>query len=165
MKKSLSSKPKDPRKIISTNRRALGKYHIEESLEAGLALTGAEVKSLRAGKVNLSDGFVRIDNNEAYLWNVYISPYSHSSTHIEQEPTRTRKVLLHRREIDKWMGKAISKGLTVVPIEIYFNKKNKAKIKIGLAKGKTGQDRREDIKRRTVEREIRRDFAGKQRIR
>jgi len=158
-------KEKEPtRKIVATNRRGLAKYQIIETLEAGLVLTGPEVKSLRAGKTNLGDGFIRIDSNEAYMWNVHIPPYSHGSTHVDQEPTRKRKVLLHRQQINKWMGKAMSRGLTVIPLEIYFNEKGKAKVMVALAKGKAAPDRREEIKRRTIEREIRRDFAGRQRI-
>lgn len=159
------SKPKTENfKVISTNRRARAKYHVLETLEAGLVLTGPEVKSLRAGKVNLSDGFIRIDNGEAFMWNVHITPYSHGSTHVEQDPLRTRKVLLHRHEIDKWMSKGIGKGQTVVPLEIFINKRGKIKLKIGLAKGKDAPDKREDIKRRTIQREMNRQFSGKTRI-
>ena len=162
MKKSAAKK--ETHKVIATNRRAFGKFRIIETLEAGMVLTGPEVKSLRAGNANLSDGYIVVNNDEAYMWNVHISPYSHGSDHVDQEPTRRRKILLHRREILKWMGRSSAKGLTVVPLEIYFNKRGKAKLKIGLAKGKTGGDRREDLKRKTVDREIRRDFAGQKRI-
>jgi len=152
------------KKIVASNRRAYAKFEILETLEAGLVLEGSEVKALRAGRVNFQDGFVRIENEEAYLWNVHISPYSQASTHTPIDPTRTRKILLHKNEINRWMGKGLAKGYTVVPLEIYFNDRGKAKVKIGLARGKTGPDRREDIKRRTVQREMQRDFAGKLKI-
>jgi SsrA-binding protein len=159
-----NSKPDGP-KIVTTNRRAYVKYEILETLEAGLVLTGPEVKSLRAGNANLQDGFARIDNEQAFLMNAHIAPYSQGSLHVQQDATRTRKLLLKHKEILRWMGKTMIKGLTIIPLEIYFNKRGIAKIKLGLAKGKRGPDRREDIKRRTIDRELRRDFAGKQRIR
>ena len=161
------SKPRgktENRKTVATNRRALAKFQILETLEAGIALNGPEVKSLRAGTVNLQEGFVRIDDEEAYLWNVHISPYSHGSLHVEQNPTRTRKLLLNRKEIIRWMGKTTMRGLTIVPLEIYFNSKGKAKVRIALARAKLAPDRREDIKRRTVDREMRRAFAEKGRV-
>lgn len=145
----------------ATNRHALSKYEILETLEAGLILTGPEVKSLRAGRVNLQEGFVRMDGGRAELWNVHISPYAQGSLHVVQEPLRTRKLLLNHSEIKKWSGKTVLKGLTIVPLEIYFNKRGYAKVRIALARGKKGPDRREDLKRRTVEREARRDFGGK----
>jgi len=161
------SKKNDPdtRKHITINRRARAKFEILESLEAGVALTGPEVKSLRAGGANLQDGFVRIDNEEAFLWNVHIAPYAQGSLHVEQKPTRTRKLLLNKSELRKWMGKATIKGLAIVPLEIYFNKKGKAKVKIALARGKKAPDRREEIKRREVNRDMRREFGEKQRVR
>lgn len=154
----------DHRKIAATNRRALAKYEILETLEAGLVLTGPEVKSLRGGGANLQDGFARIEGQEAFLWNVHISPYSQGSLHVTQEPLRTRKLLLHHKEILRWLGKTTTKGLTIIPLEIYFNKRGKAKVTLALAKGKRGPDRREDIKKRTVEREMRREFAGKYKV-
>jgi len=157
-------KETESHRVVATNRRALAKYEILESLEAGVVLTGAEVKSVRDGRINLGDGFVRIENGEAFLWNVHISPYTQQSTHVSVEPLRTRKVLLHRTEINRWMGKAQAKGLTVVPLEVYFGKRGVAKLRLGLAKGKTAPDRRDDIKRRTIQRELQRDFAGKHKI-
>src|SRR5438046_2295661 len=112
-------------KIVATNRRAHAKYEILETLEAGLVLTGPEVKSLRGGGVNLQDGFARVDGNEAFLWAVHIAPYSHGSLHVVQDPTRTRKLLMNRQEINRWMGKTMTKGLTIVPLEIYFNSRGK----------------------------------------
>ena len=152
------------RKIVASNRRALAKFEILETLEAGIVLEGSEVKALRAARVNFQDGFVRLENGEAFLWNVHISPYTQVSTHEPVDPDRTRKILLHKNEINRWVGKGLAKGYTIVPLEIYFNDRGKVKVKIGLAKGKTGPDRREDIKRRTVQRELQRDFAGKHKI-
>ena len=157
-------KEAEARKVVASNRRASAKYEILETLEAGLALTGPEVKSLRAGGCSLQDGFARVVGEQAYLWNVHIAPYSMGSLHVDQDPLRTRKLLMHHKEILKWMGRTMVKGLTIVPLEIYFNKRNKAKVILALAKGKRGPDRREEIKRRTVDRELRKEFAGKQRI-
>jgi SsrA-binding protein len=148
-------------KIIAQNRRAHHKYHILETFDGGLVLTGPEVKSLRAGQVNLEDGFGRIDNNEIYLWNVHISPYKQGSLHVTQEPTRRRKILLHAEEIRKLLGKMTVKGLTLVPLELYFSESGFAKVKLGLAKGKTGPDQREDKKKKDLQREMRRDFSGR----
>jgi len=152
------------RKVVSSNRRASAKYEIIETLEAGLALTGPEVKSLRQGGASLQDGFARVVGEQAFLWNVHIAPYSMGSLHVVQDPLRTRKLLLHRKEILRWMGRTMVKGLTIVPLEIYFNKRGKAKVVLALAKGKRGPDRREELKRRTVDRELRKEFAGRQRI-
>src|SRR5258706_2368961 len=152
MSKSIEKKKK--KKVIPPNRRALAKYEILETLEAGIVLTGPEVKSLRNGKANLQDGFARMDNEIPSLWNVHISPYEYGSLHVTQEPTRTRRLLMHADEIKKWMGKTMIKGLTIVPLEIYFNARGKIKVRLGLGKGKRGPDRREEIKRRTVGREM-----------
>ncbi len=152
-------------KIAGTNRRATTRYEIRETLEAGMVLTGPEVKSLRGGGVQLQDGFARIENEQAFLWNVHIAPYAQGSLHVVQDPMRKRKLLLHHKEILRWMGKTQIKGLTIIPIEIYFNAKGIAKIKLGLGKGKRGPDQREDIKKRTVNREMQREFAGKYKLR
>lgn len=154
----------DARKVVVSNRRAASKYEIIETVEAGIVLTGPEVKSLRAGGASLQDGFARVDNEQVYLWNVHIAPYNMGSLHVVQDPLRKRKLLLNRKEILRWMGKTIIKGLTIIPLEIYFNKRGKAKVSLGLAKGKRGPDRREEIKRRTIDKELRKEFAGKQRI-
>lgn len=151
-------------KIVATNRRALAKYEIVETMEAGMVLTGPEVKSIRRGTVNLQDGFVHIDNEQASLWNVHISPYAQGSLHVRQDPQRKRRLLLNRKEILRWMGRTMTKGLTIIPLEVYFNKRGFAKIKIALAKGKKGPDRREDLRKKTVGRELQREFAGKHRI-
>jgi SsrA-binding protein len=156
---------KESFKSVASNRRASMQYEILETLEAGIVLTGPEVKSLRNGKANLQDGFARVDGEQAFLWNVHISPYAMGSTHVQQEPLRTRKLLLNHQEIMRWLGKTTTKGLTIIPLEIYFNKKNIAKVKLGLCKSKKGPDRREDIKKRALGRELQRDFAGKYKLR
>lgn len=158
-----NSKSKD-RKIIATNRRAYARYSIVESVEAGIVLTGPEVKSLRAGGVNLQEGFARVDNEEVFLWNVHIAPYSQGSLHVEQVPTRTRKLLLNKNEIKRFIGKAQIKGYSLLPLEIYFNRRGIAKVRLGLGKGKKTIDRRDEIKRRTINREMQRAFAGRQKI-
>ena len=164
MTKSTSKSEPVSHKTVATNRRALAKYEIIETLEAGIALQGHEVKSLRTGEVNLNEGFARIENEQIFLWNVHISPYSHSSKHVQPEPLRTRKLLLNHSEILKWMGRTLTKGLTLVPLEIYFNPRGRVKVKIALARGKKAPDRREDIKKRDLNREMRRAFAEKQKI-
>ncbi len=151
-------------KIIATNRRALSQYEILETLEAGIALTGPEVKSLRLGRANLQDGFARIEGTRATLWNVHILPYAQGSLHVVQEPTRKRVLLLNRTEINRWLGKTTGKGLTIVPLEMYFNKKGRAKVKLALVRGKNAPDKRDDIKKKTIRRELQRDFAGKYKL-
>ena len=148
-------------KSVAKNRRAHFKYHILETFDAGLALTGPEVKSIRAREISIEDGFCRVIGNELYLWNVHITSYRQGSTHVEQEPTRSRKILLHRSEIKKIMGQLSTKGVALIPLEIYFPKSGYAKVKLGIAKGKKGPDKREDIKRRDLERELRRDYSGR----
>jgi SsrA-binding protein len=140
-------------KIISDNRQARFLYEILETYEAGIQLTGTEVKSIREGKVNLKDGYALIRNDEAWLLNVHISPYQASGQYFNHEPRRTRKLLLHRREISKLIGQVEQKGLTLVPLKLYF-KNGWIKISIGLAKGKKLHDKRETLKRRQDEREI-----------
>jgi SsrA-binding protein len=139
-------------KVIATNRKAHFHYEILEKFEAGLCLVGSEVKSLREGKANLSDAYAIIQNNEAFLLNCHISPYSNAGP-FNHEPTRTRKLLLHRSEINKLIGKTQEKGLTLIPIRLYF-KKGKAKMELGLGKGKKLFDKRETIKRREQDREM-----------
>ncbi len=145
-------------KTVSTNRKAFHEYHIEEKFEAGIALTGTEVKSLREGKANLKESYAKITNGELFLVNAHISPYSCGNM-FNHEPKRTRKLLMHKREIMRLMGKVRERGYTLVPLSIYFNKQNRAKVEFGLAKGKTLYDKRESIKkkddRRFNERELR----------
>ena len=144
-------------KIVHTNRKAYHDFHIEDKFEAGIALVGTEVKSLREGRANLKDSYARIKDGELFLVNAHITPYSHGNIY-NHEAKRTRKLLMHRREIYRLLGKVKEKGYTLVPLSIYFNKANKAKIELALAKGKTGVDKRESIRkkdeRRITEREL-----------
>lgn len=145
----------DGYKVLSDNRKARFLYDILETYEAGLQLMGTEVKSIRAGKVNLQDGYALIRNGEAWLINVHISPYTSSSQYFNHDPRRTRKLLLHRQEIRKLIGKVEQQGLTLVPLKLYL-KRGLVKISIGLAKGKKLHDKREDLKRRQDQRDIQR---------
>src|SRR4030066_901253 len=140
--------------VVSTNRKAYHDYFIEETCEAGISLLGTEVKSLREGKANLKDSYALIKGNEIFLLNCHISPYSHGNIQ-NHDPLRTRKLLLHRKEINKLWGKLTQKGLTLIPLKIYF-KKGKAKVEIGLAKGKRKYEKRESIKAKEADREMQR---------
>ncbi len=141
-------------KVVCQNRKAYHDYHIEETIEAGIALLGTEVKSLRDGKANLKDSYVLMKEGEAFLLNCHISPYSHGNI-LNHEPLRTRKLLMHREEIDKLSGKAAAKGYTLIPLKIYF-KDSRAKVEIGVARGKRLFEKRETIKEREAKREIER---------
>jgi len=142
-------------KIIATNRKALRDYAVLETIECGIELKGSEVKSLRESKVNLNDSFARIENNEVILYNTHISPYEQAS-YLNVEPTRLRRLLLHRNQIRKLIGQVTQKGFTLVPLKIYFNERGFVKVELALCKGKKLYDRREDIKRREVELAMRR---------
>jgi SsrA-binding protein len=144
---------KDKVKQISDNRQARHLYEILEVFEAGLELVGTEVKSIRAGKVNLRDGYALIRNGQAWLLNVHISPYTESSEYFNHDPRRTRRLLLHRKEITKLIGQVEQKGLTLVPLKLYF-KGSWVKVTLGLGRGKKLHDKREDIKRRDDQREM-----------
>jgi SsrA-binding protein len=137
---------------ITVNRRARHDYFIEETVEAGLVLTGSEVKSLRAGKAQLKDSYARIERGEAWLLNAHISEYGPASQ-FGHEPTRRRKLLLHAREIERLTGKTKESGLTLVPLRLYF-KHGRAKVELGLARGKKLYDKRESIKERETRREM-----------
>jgi SsrA-binding protein len=137
---------------ITVNRRARHDFHIEENFEAGLVLTGSEVKSLRAGKVQLKDSYGRIERGEVWLFNAHISPYA-ASAQFGHEPTRSRKLLLNRREIEHLIGKVKERGLTLIPLRMYF-KDGRAKVELGLARGKKLYDKREATKEREVKREM-----------
>lgn len=139
---------------VATNRKAYHDYHIEETIEAGLALQGTEVKSLRLGLVNLTDSYAVVKNNEVYLLNAQISPYPHGNI-MNHDPLRTRKLLLHREEIRKLTGRITQKGYTLIPLKIYFVR-GKAKALLGLAKGKKAFDKRETIKEKESKREVER---------
>jgi SsrA-binding protein len=143
-------------KIVAKNKKAFHNYHIDATYEAGMVLSGPEVKSLRAGRANLRDGYVRIDGRgEAMLHNVHISMYSFA-THNPNDPLRTRKILLHRREIKKLIGKLNEKGLALIPLKIYFIDNGKAKVELGLARGKRQYDKRATLKEQQSKREIQR---------
>jgi SsrA-binding protein len=148
-------------KIVATNRKAHHLYHILESYEAGIALVGTEVKSLRLGRANLKDSYGMVRQGEVYLHNMHISPYDQASR-FNHDPTRIRKLLLHRREIKRLLGKTVERGLTLVPLKLYFKGKV-AKVELALAVGKKIYDRRKDIKDREVKRELRRALKEKQR--
>jgi SsrA-binding protein len=152
-----SSKHKDgksasPHTSIALNKRARFDYFIEEKLEAGLALQGWEVKSLRAGKAQITEGYVIVKNGEAFLIGAHVTPLRTVSTHIVADPTRTRKLLLHRRELDRLVGAVERKGYTIVPLELYWKQGN-VKLAIGLAKGKQSHDKRHSEKDRDWQRE------------
>jgi SsrA-binding protein len=144
-------------KTVATNKKAYHEYHIEETFEAGLALAGTEVKALREGKANLKDSFAKIKDGELFLVNAHISPYSAGNI-WNHEPKRDRKLLMNKREIYKLTGKVKERGYTLVPLSIYFNKRNKAKLELALAKGKTLYDKRESIKRKDEKRIAEREF-------
>ena len=137
---------------IALNKRARHEYFIEENHEAGLALQGWEVKSLRAGKAQITEGYVLVKNGEAWLIGAHISPLATTSTHLVADPTRTRKLLLHRRELDRLVGAVERKGHTIGPLKLYW-KNGKAKLEIGLAKGKQAHDKRASAKDRDWQRE------------
>ena len=142
-------------KVITDNRKARFLYEILETYEAGIQLMGTEVKSIRGGKINLQDGYALIRSGEVWLINVHISPYTTSSQYFNHDPRRTRKLLLHRQEIRKLIGKVEQQGLTLVPLKMYL-KRGLVKVSIGLGKGKKLHDKREDIKRRDDQRDIQR---------
>ncbi len=141
-------------KVIVRNRKAFHDYNIEETYEAGLVLTGTEVKSIREGRVNLKDSYVVIKDGEAFLLNCHISPYSHGNI-MNHDPVRTRKLLLHRKEIERLAGKSAEKGYTLIPLKIYF-KGPYAKVEVGVGRGKRLYEKRDRIKEREAKREIER---------
>ena len=145
-------------KTVATNREARRDYHIFENFEAGIELKGTEVKSLREGRASLKDSFGRLEKNEVFVYNIYIPPYSHGNIN-NTEPKRRRKLLLHRAEIKKLVGQVSQRGFTLVPIKLYF-KHGLAKVDLALAKGKKLYDKREAIKEKTTERELRRAFKN-----
>ena len=149
-------KKSSQQKIISKNKKALFNYFIDETYETGIVLKGSEIKSCREGKVNIKDGYAKIKNGELYLINTHISPYIHANQ-FNHDPLRERKLLLHKREIKRLIGKIQEKGMTLIPISMYL-KNGKAKIELGLAKGKNLYDKRESIKRKTEDRELERSF-------
>lgn len=140
-------------RLVADNRKARHDYHLLETFEAGVVLLGTEVKAIREGRVNLRDSYARVENGEVFVYGMNISPYSHRG-YAEHDPTRRRKLLLHRVEIRKLIGKTVEKGLTLVPVQLYF-KEGRLKVAIALARGKQEHDKRETIRRRETERETR----------
>ena len=138
---------------VAENRKAYHDYHLLETFEAGMVLLGTEVKAIREGRVNLRDSFARVEGGEAFIYNVHISPYSHRG-YADHEPLRRRKLLLHRSEIRKLIGKTVEKGMTLVPTRLYF-KDGRVKVAVSIAKGKKDYDKRETIKKRETDRETR----------
>ncbi|MDH3980182.1 MAG: SsrA-binding protein SmpB [Gammaproteobacteria bacterium] len=153
-------KTKTPSSTIALNKKARHDYFIEDRFEAGLALQGWEVKSLREGRVQLTDSYIIIQNNEAWLFGFHIAPLLSASTHVTPDPTRTRKLLLHRRELDRLIGAVERKGYTLVPLALYW-KKGKAKLEIALAHGKQAHDKRATEKNRDWQREKQRLMRGR----
>jgi len=145
-------------RIISKNKRAFFNFSIDETYEAGIVLTGTEVKALRQGKVNLKDGFARIKNEEIFLIDAHISSYTHGNR-FNHDPDRPRKLLMHKREIKRLYGKSKERGYSLIPLKMYF-KNGRVKVEIGLGKGKRAYDKREVLKRKTMEREVERSYRG-----
>ena len=145
-------------KTVALNRRARHEFSIEDSMEAGIVLSGTEIKSIRAGKVNLADSFARIEKGEAWLVGAHIAPWE-SGNRFNHEPKRDRKLLLHRHQIDQLLGRTKAKGLTLVPLKLYITDRGKAKLELGLGKGKQLYDRRREIAARDSRREVERELA------
>jgi SsrA-binding protein len=148
------------RKLVVHNRKARRDYEILESFEAGMALKGTEVKSLREGRMSLKDSYATVQNGEVFLLNAHISPYSHGNVQ-NHDPLRERKLLLHKSEIKRLTGKTEERGLTLIPLKVYFLK-GRVKVELALARGKRHHDKRETIKRRDAEREIERELKRRQ---
>jgi len=146
-------------KVITVNRRARHDYFIDETFEAGMVLTGSEVKSLRDGRANLKDSYARIAKGEAFLVNAHISAYP-AANQFNHEPTRTRKLLLHKREIRRLSGRVSERGLTLIPLRLYF-KDGRVKAELGLARGKKLYDKRETMRKRAVQREVERSLKSR----
>ena len=144
---------------VATNRKAFRDYSVLEKYEAGISLAGTEVKSLRAGTVSMDEGFARVEAGEVYLYDVHIAPYEQGNIY-NKEPKRRRKLLLHKHEIRRLFGKAILRGLTLIPLRIYFTQQGIAKVEIALCRGKKQVDRREELKLRAMEREDRQALRG-----
>ena len=147
-------------KVIATNKKARFDYEILETYEAGIVLTGPEVKSVKAGQISIKEAFATVKGEEVFLTNAHISPYKQAAG-IEHEPTRSRKLLLKKSEISSLIGKSKTQGLTLIPTKIYL-KRGFVKVEIGLGKGKKTKDKRESIKRKDVERDIEREMRGKE---
>lgn len=148
-------------KIIAQNKKAFHDYDVLERLEAGIVLTGDEVKALRAGHLSLLGSFATIHNNEIFLLNAHIAPYSHAYTKSEEATRRSRKLLVHRRELIRIIQEIAKKGITVIPLKVYFNEKGKVKVELGICKHKKAHGIKQELKERDIERETRRELRGK----
>lgn len=152
---------RERRALICKNKQARFNYEIDETYEAGIVLTGSEVKSCRQGKANLTDSYGRVKNGEIFLYDLHISPYSHAG-YSQHEPLRVRKLLLHHQEIKRLTGKTKERGYTFVPLALYF-RNGKVKVEMGLGRGKKLYDKREDIKKRDMKREAAQEFKQRKR--
>ena len=149
----------DKMKLVANNKKAYHDYFIEEKYECGIALHGTEVKSMRAGKCSIKEAFIRIEDGEVFVYGMHVSPYEKGSMY-NKDPLRVKKLLLHKQEINKLIGKIKEKGYTLVPLQVYFSK-GKVKVEIGLARGKKLYDKRDDIAKKDQRREVERDFKVK----
>lgn len=153
------AKQKETQKLIANNKKAYHDYFIEETYEAGIALHGTEVKSMRQGKCSIKEAFIRIENGEVFVYGMHVSPYEKGNI-FNKDPLRVKKLLLHRQEIGRLSGKVAEKGLTLVPLQVYF-KEGKVKVEIGLARGKKLYDKRQDIAKKDQRREAEKEFKVK----
>lgn len=147
-------------KVIATNKKAFRNFTLSQKWECGIVLNGGEVKSIRSGSVNFKDTFARVDEEEVYLYNLHIMPYSQAS-HLNEEPDRVRKLLLHKKEIKKISALIQAKSLVLIPTKIYFNNRGLVKIELALGKGKRVYDKREDIKKRDIDRTLKRALKNR----
>lgn len=154
--------PKGTVKVVAQNRKANHDYFIEETFEAGMVLQGTEIKSIRAGRVNIKDSFARVQNGEVFVHNMHISPYEQGNRY-NHDPLRTRKLLLHKKQIDQLIGFTKEQGYTLVPLKIYL-KNGYAKLLLGVGRGKKKYDKREDLKKKAAKREIERAFRDQQKM-
>ena len=157
MAKGKAAKP-DPRRLIADNKRAKHKYEVTDTLEAGIALVGTEVKTLRDGKVSLDEAYARIDGGELYLIGAYIPEYTHGNR-LNHDPTRKRKLLVRKREIRKLFAKVTQRGLTLVPLRMFWSERNLAKVEVGVCRGRKVADKRQHLKSRDADRETRREHG------
>ena len=155
------AKQKEAQKLIANNKKAYHDYFIEETYEAGVALHGTEVKSMRMGKCSIKESFIRIENGEVFVYGMHVSPYEKGNI-FNKDPLRVKKLLLHKYEINKLGGQVAEKGYTLVPLQVYF-KEGKVKVEIGLARGKKLYDKREDIAKKDARREMEREFKDQNR--
>lgn len=147
-------------KVITQNKKAYHDYEVLDVMEAGIVLTGDEVKSIRAGHINLTGAFATVHDGELFLINCHVTPYSHAYQKTEEAARRSRKLLLHKRQLDKIIGDIARKGITIVPLKMFFNNKGIVKVDIGLCKHKKAHQRKEEIKERDIKRETRRELKG-----